>query len=775
MWQLLILLLLFSESALGRNIIISPDFDPVKVTTQAGIMIDESSIFSISEIEKITFDDDYHNLNFGYSDATIWIKLNITNLLDSPDLIMHINNPSLDKITLFRQSQGAWVKTDLGDLQAFHQRILNLPTFAIPIAIEKNSSELIYLRVESLNTLIIPITIFSQTEFDHYLYSHYLMFGVLYGIPIGLLLYNLLIFISIRKHTYLLYSLVIVSNTFLSMSWDGISYVLFPTAAYFQQRCISLAMCCCIITLILFSKNFLRTKKNTPRINTYLNIIAASAAFISLLIFLPNHHLLYLPIVILATLMIPVLLAAGIVRIRQHYTPAKMYLLATSTLLIATGLCSLSILNILPLQDEITYIFKVGVASELIILSLGLAAQIKALKASKQAAIEKVKIIEKEILKDENIALSKANSLKDAFLSTISHELRTPMNGIKGALGLLKMEHDKSNRNELINTISNSSDIMIKQVDRILLFTELKAGNVTNKYSTLSIKSLINQKSTYWNEQCNQRLLKFETHINIEKEISVDEFKIDWILSELIDNAIKFSTQGKISISADITDQNSLIISISDQGKGIPKELSAELTGSFRQEEEAFNRSHDGLGIGLSITAELVKLLEGQLSIKTSQEFTTCVVIELPITHTELAITQVPEKELKSNDRPLKVLIIEDNIINQIILDKIIKQLGHHTTVANDGIEGYKAAQLNQFDLILMDCQMPNMDGFECTYLIRNNENINRDTLIIAVTANASESNKEHCLKSGMNDFRKKPIDPSIIKELLEQYFVTAR
>jgi signal transduction histidine kinase len=775
MWQLLILLLLFSESALGRDIIISPDLDPVKVTTQAGITIDESSIFSINEIEKITFDDDYQNFNFGYSDATIWIKLNITNLLDSPDLIMHINNPSLDKITLLQQSHSAWIKTDLGDLQEFHQRLLNLPTFAIPIAIERNSSEVFYLRVESQNTLIIPITIFSKDEFNHYLYSHYVMFGALYGIPIGLLLYNLLIFLSIRKHTYLLYSLVIVSNTFLSLSWDGITYSLFPAAVYFQQRCISLAMCCCIVTLILFSKNFLRTKKNTPKIDSYLTIIAASAVLLSFLIFLPNHHLFYIPIVILATLMIPVLLAAGIVRIRQQYSPAKMYLLATSTLLIATALCSLSILNILPLQEEITYIFKVGVASELIILSLGLAAQIKALKASKQAAIEKVKSIEQGILENENLALSKANKLKDAFLSTISHELRTPMNGVQGALGLLEMEQDKSNRKELINTIRNSSDIMIKQVDRILLFTELKAGNITNKYSRKSIKSLINKKSTHWYEQCNNKSIKLEKHINFEKEISVDELKIDWILSEVVGNAIKFSSGGKISITADITDQNSLIISISDQGKGIPKELIAELTGSFRQEEEAFNRSHEGLGIGLSITSELVTLLAGQLTIKASDEFTTRVVIELPITNTELAINPALKKELKSNIFPLKVLIIEDNKINQIILEKILKQLGHHTAIANNGIEGYKAAKLSQFDLILMDCQMPNMDGFECTRLIRSNDNINRDTLIIAVTANASESNKEHCLASGMDNFRQKPIDPSIIKELLDQYFVPTR
>jgi CheY-like chemotaxis protein len=170
-----------------------------------------------------------------------------------------------------------------------------------------------------------------------------------------------------------------------------------------------------------------------------------------------------------------------------------------------------------------------------------------------------------------------------------------------------------------------------------------------------------------------------------------------------------------------------------------------------------------------------VTLLADQLSIKARDEFTTCIVIKLPITNTELAITPALKKELKLNICPLKVLIVEDNKINQIILEKILKQLGHHTAIANNGIEGYKAAKLKPFDLILMDCQMLNMDGFECTHLIRNNDNINRDTLIIAVTANASESNKKHCLTSGMNNFRQKPIDPSIIKELLDQYFVSTK
>lgn len=472
--------------------------------------------------------------------------------------------------------------------------------------------------------------------------------------------------------------------------------------------------------------------------------------------------------------MMPGLLAAGIIRIRQQYAPARMYLLATSSFLLAASLCVLGVLNILPLQEEITYIYKIGVVSELILLSLGIAARIKALKVSEQVAVEKVRSVEKEKLEHENIALSKANNLKDSFLNTISHELRTPMNGVKGALGLLDIEHNKSNRTELINTISNSSDMMIKLIDRILLFTELKAGSVKNKPTWFSIHKLIENQSDDWYEQCNIKSIGFETHINTEKEILADQSKINWILTEIVANAIKFSDGGKICISIDLHDNNMFVISISDQGKGIPQELSTELTEFFRQEEDDFNRSYDGLGIGLSITSELVKLLDGKLTIETSKDFSTCIIIEIPIPNAELATVQVSKKLSNRNGLPLEVLIVEDNKVNQLILEKILKKLGHNTIVSNNGAEGYKAAQENQFDLILMDCQMPSMDGFECTELIRNSNNINRETLIIAITANTSETNKEHCLNSGMNDYRKKPIESSIIKELLDNYFSQA-
>jgi len=137
MWRLLILLILFSESVLGREIIISQDSDPVKVTTQAGVAIDKSSNFTIDEIEKVKFNYDYQSINFGYTDSTIWLKLNIKNLLDNPDLIININFPPLDKIELFQKSENGWVITKLGDHQKFHQRLLNIPSFAFPIIIKK--------------------------------------------------------------------------------------------------------------------------------------------------------------------------------------------------------------------------------------------------------------------------------------------------------------------------------------------------------------------------------------------------------------------------------------------------------------------------------------------------------------------------------------------------------------------------------------------------------------------------------------------------------------
>lgn len=772
MWRLLILLLFIYKPALGHEIIISPEASTVKITTQAGVAIDTLSNLAIDQLSHTQFKYDYKSINFGRTDNTVWLKLNIKNVLKDPNLIININNPTLDKISLFRHFQGEWLETELGDLREFHQRIINLPTFAIPILINKNYSEIIYLRIQSIDTLSVPIKIFSQSDFSHYLYSHYISFGILYGIPLGLLLYNLLIYISIRKRTHLLYCLVIVSNTLVSLSWDGITYSLFPDSSYFQQRSISLSMCLTIIFLILFSKSFLQTKFNTPKINIYLNSIAFSAAILSFSVFSANTSLFYIPIVILAILMIPGLVAAGIVRIRQLYIPAKIYLFATGSYLLAVALCALSVLNVLPLQEEITYIYKAGVVSELILLSLGIAERIKALKVSEQAAIEKVRIIEKEKLKSENLALAKANHLKDTFLSTISHELRTPMNGVKGALALLDKEQNEAHKNQLISTINKSSDTMIKLIERLLLFTELKAGRIKNNPSSFSIRRLVKNEIVHWRQLCKEKSIFIETSIDIVKDIQADRTSIKWILTEIIDNAIKFSNSGKILISADLTDTNSLIISVYDQGKGIPVGLCTELTGFFRQENEEYNREHEGLGLGLSITYEFIKLLGGQLSIKSHQKFSTCINIVVPLSKANIAVDSILDTRSRHATYPLKVLIIEDNKINQMVLEKTLNKLGHNTIIADDGVEGHKIAKRQIFDLILMDCQMPNVDGYECTKLIRSNDNLNRETLIVAITANASETDKEHCLKVGMNDYRKKPFEPDTIKNLLDKYFI---
>lgn len=772
MWRLLVLLLLVYKPALSREVIISPEASTVKITTQAGVLIDTRSTLSIDQARQNRFNYNTESLDFGRSDNTVWLKVNIQNLLENPDLVLNINNSTLDKISLFQQRQGKWLETELGDLQEFHQRIINLPTFAIPISINQNASDIIYLRIQSIDTMSIPMTIFSQNDFNYYLYSHYISFGILYGIPIGLLLYNLLIFISIRKRTHLLYCLVIISNTLVSLSWDGITYSLLPDSSYFQQRSIPLSMCLSIICLILFAKSFLQTKYKTPKINTYLNGVAFSALVLSLLVFSPNTSLFYVPIVILAILMIPGLIAAGITRISQQYAPAKIYLLATGSFLLAVALCALSVLNVLPFQEEITYIYKIGVVSELILLSLGIAERIKTLKISEQAAIEKIRVIEQDKLKNENLALSKANHLKDTFLSTISHELRTPMNGVKGALLLLDEEDNEAQRKQLIHAINHSSDTMIKLIERLLLFTELKAGRINNTPCSFSIQALVEDKLKYWQSACKEKNIQLSSNINFESNINIDKNNIKLILSEVVDNAIKFSNSGEILISIDITDTESLLISVHDQGKGIPEALSTELTDVFRQENEAFNREYEGLGLGLSITSELVKLIGGQLHIKTQQGFSTSVLIEIPFSRAKSSTLNRVDTKPCHVSHPLHVLIIEDNKTNQMILEKTLNKLGHKTAIAKDGKEGFNMAKSLSFDLILMDCQMPNIDGYECTQLIRNNENLNNETLIVAITANASETDKEHCLEVGMNDYRKKPIKSDTIKEILNKYFI---
>jgi signal transduction histidine kinase/ActR/RegA family two-component response regulator len=401
------------------------------------------------------------------------------------------------------------------------------------------------------------------------------------------------------------------------------------------------------------------------------------------------------------------------------------------------------------------------------------------------------------------LAIEKADKLKEIFLSTISHELRTPMNGIIGALSLLKRSAIDAEQQELVDIANQSSSAMIKTVDDILTFTELMSGTPKLAITSFNEQEWLGDLLKIAKRRCAEKHLTLDFKSDLNNKLLVnDKNKLTHVCRNLLENAVKYSTGGTISFtvthSQDEADNQpgTLSIRIEDNGPGLGSEFLDHIFKPFSQAEGGFNRSYQGMGIGLAMSNIIVNHLGGKLVLRnrddqvgTIAEFTIPsrfhaalvmpavkpILTANPATQTvsgahSMSATQSMSAINASMDHVPQILIVEDNKVNQMVLSKLVRQLNCITLLANNGEEGLKQVQNNPIDLILMDCQMPVMDGFEATERIRKLTAPKNRIPIVAVTANARDEDKNRCFDVGMDGFLSKPVDfRSVRQAILEQ------
>ncbi len=380
------------------------------------------------------------------------------------------------------------------------------------------------------------------------------------------------------------------------------------------------------------------------------------------------------------------------------------------------------------------------------------------------------KAFEKDIsyLFTEKTEAIEATHEKSLFLAKMSHEIRTPMNGIIGTTELLKESDLNAEQKELLSIIDVSASNLLSIVNDVLDISKLDAGKIDLENEIFNFKELIQNVIT----MLGVRVLKEDVDLfadidpAIPEELLGDELRLKQIIINLVNNAIKFTKKGFVSIVVKIVKEDSdtikLRIEVIDTGIGISKDGVKKLFKEFSQAEQSMYRKFGGTGLGLMISKKLTELMGGEIGVESELKKGSIFWIELGFFK---KIIKEKNKncnimgDMNTSTRKLKILVAEDNMINQKVAMINLRQLGHDVEIAVNGQMAVDMFKKGKYDIILMDIQMPILDGLEATLAIRKHENENNLTpiRIVAITANAMKEDKDSCFEVGMNDYITKP------------------
>jgi CheY-like chemotaxis protein/two-component sensor histidine kinase len=378
-----------------------------------------------------------------------------------------------------------------------------------------------------------------------------------------------------------------------------------------------------------------------------------------------------------------------------------------------------------------------------------------------------------------------ANRAKSSFLATMSHEIRTPMNGVIGMLELLSLSHLTAEQRDTLDTAQSSARSLLRLIDEILDFSKIEAGRLEIVPEVTSLVEVVQKAHQLHLENATRKGLKLSLAIDPEVHpvVEVDEFRLSQILNNFVSNAIKFTLKGGVGITLRLEQKDdareTVAIMVSDTGIGMSTESIQRLFQPFTQAESNTTRRFGGTGLGLAISKRLAERMGGHIDMQSSPGVGTMVTLTLSlplVANSELDVRKELEAAMPATLKPLApsrpILFAEDNPTNRKLIVKQLELLGIPVVAAEDGSEALEQWHKGQFSLILTDCHMPNMDGYQLARAVREAEQTARlpRLPIIACTANASRDEMEQCKISGMDDFLTKPLTLDKLRDMMSKW-----
>ena len=718
-------------------------------------------------------------LNAGYSHSAFWLKVDLSYQPLNPQIhrtwLLELAYPPMDNIDLYlADASGNYRLAErTGDALPFDSRQIKENNYLFELNFSPGQSQTVYLRVASQGSVQAPLTLWSAQAYLEEQPVRIYILGLIYGVLLGMLVYNLFIYLSVRDTSYLYYIFYIASFGLYQLSVNGAAVQYFwPNNPWWANASTPFLIGSAAFFGCQFARTFLHTATHSRWLDRALMLLMAVGVLVMVLALTTSYAVSLRLATGLALAFIVTIFTAGVVAWVRGLRVARYFVIAWSAFLLGGLVNTLMVLGYLPNVFLTMYASQIGSAIEVGLLSLALADRINAMRDLQARTLQE----SGQKLAAMNQQLAHTNQLKDEFLATVTHELRTPMNGVIGSLELIKTL-DMSPELELYTqTAEGSAREMMHMVNGILALTELQAGRLGVRPRTFGLNELIQSLSDQYGPSARSKGLQFSYEIarNLPDQWVGDADKIRQCLECLLDNAIKFTRVGGVILR--VTGKTAgpgrwaLAFNVIDSGIGFVHIEEAELYQNFFQVDGSMTRSYGGLGIGLAICRRLVELLGGRLTHHSQpgqgSQFQLLLELESP-----LESSQPSEGRSRTPDECV-VLLVEDSSPGQVVLRGMLLKLGYRVLSVDNGVDAIDILRRERVDAVVLGCPFSQVSGASMGSQLLTLAACAK-LAVLALFDSETEARQARQQVDGITDYLLKPVRYEAVQQALARRLLT--
>lgn len=714
---------------------------------------------------------DKDTLNAGYSRSAFWLKVDLHYLPKDPQAqrtwLLELAYPPLDHLELYvpDDAGGYRLAGRTGDALPFASREIRQNNYLFTVDFKAGEQKTLYLRLQSEGSIQAPLTLWSSTAYLEDQPLRLYVLGLIYGVLLGMLVYNLFIYLSVRDTSYLYYILYIASFGMYQLSVNGAAVEYFwPDNPWWANAATPFLIGASALFGSLFARSFLHTALYSRWLDRLLLVLVGTGAVVMLLSLMTSYALALRLATALALVFTVTIFVAGIRAWCCGQRVARYFIIAWSAFLIGGVVNTMMVLGYLPNVFLTMYASQIGSAIEVALLSLALADRINAMR-EQQAQILFDASQKLEVL---NQQLAHSNQLKDEFLATLTHELRTPMNGVIGSLELMQTVPLAGDLAQYQHTAAGSARDMMRMVNGILTLTELQAGRLSAQAQVFSLRGVLDTLRQQFQGNAQGKGLEFSIDVagQLPDRLEGDAGKLMQCLECLLDNAFKFTHEGAVRLRVVGVPRPDghldLTFIVTDSGIGFAHLDEATLYQRFFQVDGSTTREYGGLGIGLAICRQLIELLGGRLTHHSEPRKGSRFQLEVAV----IAVPPEPARAVDLHRAPqdCTVLLVDDNSVTQLVLRGMLLKLGYRVKVADSGPVALAMLQDGAFDAVLLD--VPE-DGFSLCCQIRALPGC-AELPVIGLSDSLGGA-RQHCHGIGLSEQLLKPVRFELLQALLQR------